>query len=76
LPERAEAALSKKTIVKEWGIKPWEMDRLTAKDLQEIRLAEHASAYIEQEKSQMMNNSGSISHKNYDVSNSRAEAFG
>jgi len=51
------------------------MDRLTAKDLQDIRLAEHASAYIEQEKSQMMNNGGSISHRNYDVSNSRAKAF-
>jgi len=52
------------------------MDQLTARDLQDIRLAEHTEAYIEQEQSQAMQNSGSLSHTNYDVSQSRAEAFG
>jgi len=55
---------------------PWEYERLTARDLQEIRLAEHAEAYIEQEKRERMNSGGSVSRKHYDTNKSRAEAFG
>jgi len=35
--------------VSEWGIKPWEVDKLTTSDLDDIILAEHAEAYIQQE---------------------------
>jgi hypothetical protein len=35
--------------VAEYNIKPWEMERLTTKDLQLIGLAEHADAYRKQE---------------------------
>jgi len=49
IPDRAEAALSRKTLVSEWGIPPWEHDQLTCKDMQDIRLAERAEAYMEQE---------------------------
>jgi len=49
VPDRARQALEFETYVKEWGIKPWELDKLTASDLQEIRLAEHTESYIQQE---------------------------
>jgi len=48
---------------------------LTARDLQDIRLAEHAEAYVKQEQQQAATNSGSLSHRNYDTSNSRNKAF-
>jgi len=35
--------------VSDWGIKPWNIDKLTAKDLQDIALAEHAEAYIKEQ---------------------------
>jgi len=38
-----------KVLVKEWGIKPWELGKLTTKDIQNIGLAEHTEAYIQQE---------------------------
>jgi len=49
VPDRAEAALSKKTLTSEWGIPPWQHDRLSCKDLQDVRLAERAEAYIQQQ---------------------------
>jgi len=55
--------LSKKTIVKEWGIKPWEMGRLTARDLQDIRLAEHAERFIQQEQRNQQESGGSVNTK-------------
>jgi len=74
----ANQALTKKTLVKDWGIMPWEFDRLTARDLQEIRLAEHAESYQKQEQRERQRgaSSGSISQKHYDASKSRAQAFG
>jgi hypothetical protein len=59
--------------VKDWGINPWDMDKLTAKDLQEIRLAEHAEAYIKQEQRERAQgqSSGSVSKKHYDTNKSR-----
>jgi hypothetical protein len=75
VPERAQKALEFKTIVQEWGINPWEMDKLTAKDLQEIRLAEHAETYIQQEQ-RARQGSGSNLSANYDMNKSRQEAFG
>lgn len=61
--------------MKEWGIKPWNLDKLTAKDLQDIRLAEHAEAYIEQQQREQAENQGSLSHNEYNVSESRRDAF-
>jgi len=64
--------------VKDWGINPWEIDNLTAKDLQDIRLAEHTEAYIKQEQRERQRgrSSGSISKKKYDTTKSRQQAFG
>jgi len=65
-------------LASEWNIKPWEADRLTANQWQEIRLAEHAESYIKQEQRERARGqqSGSISRKNYDTTKSRQEAFG
>lgn len=54
------------------------MKKLTVRDLQDIRLAEHAEAYIKQEQRERQRGarSGSISRKNYDTNKSRQEAFG
>jgi hypothetical protein len=54
------------------------MDKLTAKDLQEIRLAEHAEAYTKQEQRERAQgeSSGSVSRKHYDTNKSRQQAFG
>ena len=54
------------------------MDKLTAKDIQEIRLAEHAEAYVKQEQRERAEgkSSGSVSKKHYDTSKSRQQAFG
>jgi len=75
VPDRAQKALEFKTIVKEWGINPWEMHNLTASDLQEIRLAEHTETYIEQEQ-RARHESGNNMSANYDMNKSREEAFG
>lgn len=68
----------KKTLVKEWGIQPWEYHRITARDIQEIRLAEHAEAYVKQEQRERQQGaqSGSVSRKHYDANKSRQQAFG
>lgn len=39
------------------------MDRLTARDLQDIRLAEHAETYIKQEQRNQNNSGGSVNTK-------------
>lgn len=76
IPPRAEAALTKKTLVKDWGLKPWELDRLTVGDIQEVMLAEHAESYIEQEQMERQRGrGGSISESEYNVSQSRQNAF-
>jgi hypothetical protein len=50
--------------VKEWGIKPWNIGKLSAKDLQDIALAEHAEAYTKQmQQQQARGGSGSINTK-------------
>jgi hypothetical protein len=50
--------------VKEWGIKPWEIGRLSAKDLQDIALAEHAEAYQKQmQQRQAQGGTGSVNTK-------------
>lgn len=64
LPQRAEQALNKKVIVKEWGIKPWNMDRLMVSDLQDIGLAEHAEAYIKQQQMNDARRGGMKSKRN------------
>lgn len=65
IPARAEHALTKKTLVKEWGLKPWELDRLRVSDLQDVGLAEHAEAYIKHEQHQE-HSSGMRSKRNTD----------
>ena len=76
MPARAEQALTKQKIVKEWGIKPWEMDKLTMTDMQDIGLAAHAETYIkETQREQSQHGGKSLSHKNYDVKQSRRSAF-
>jgi Spy/CpxP family protein refolding chaperone len=64
--------------MKDWGVMPWDEHRLTARDIQEIRLAEHAEAYAKQEQRERQEGaqSGSVSKKHYDASKSRANAFG
>jgi len=53
------------------------MHKLTVRDLQDIRLAEHTEAYIKQEQRERQRGaqSGSISRQNYDTNKSRQEAF-
>jgi hypothetical protein len=70
--------LLKKTLVKDWGIMPWDFDKLTVRDVQEIRLAEHAEAYVKQEQRERQRGaqSGSVSRKHYDANKSRQQAFG
>lgn len=57
---------------------PWDFDKLTARDVQEIRLAEHAEAYAKQEQRERARGtqSGSVSQKHYDATKSRQQAFG
>jgi len=61
--------------VAEWGIKPWNIDRLSARDLQDIKLAEHAEQYIKQQQREQSANPDSISHEEYDAAESRRDAF-
>lgn len=57
---------------------PWNFDKLTVRDLQDIKLAEHAEAYVKQEQRERQRGqrSGSVSQKHYDASKSRQQAFG
>lgn len=48
MPDRAQEALTKKTLVAEWGLSPHEVDDLSARWMQDISLAEHAESYIKQ----------------------------
>lgn len=66
VPGRANHALTKKTLTKEWGIKPWNYDRLTAGDLQDVALAEHAEAYIKHEQHEQARGGGMRSTRNSD----------
>lgn len=75
IPPRAQSALTKKTLVKEWGLKPWELERLTVGDIQDVILAEHAQSYIEAEHRERQQGGGSLSKENYNVSKSRENAF-
>lgn len=51
------------------------MEKLTAKDMQDVWLAEHAETYIEQQQREQTENPDSLSHSEYDVAESRAKAF-
>lgn len=79
IPQRAEHALTKKTLVKDWGIKPWEFGKLSVKDMQDVGLAEHAEAYIQQEQynqnsNQMRSSRNSESYQ--DWQNNMQEKYG
>lgn len=50
--------------MKDWGIKPWEFDKLSMGDLQEIALAEHAETYIEQQQMNDARRGGMKSKRN------------
>lgn len=75
IPDRADYALMKKILTKEWGIMPWEYHKLTVKDLQDIGLAEHAESYIEVEQQNRARNGSSLSKSEYNVGKSRQNAF-
>lgn len=75
IPDIANEALSYKTLIKEWGFKPWELDRLSAKDFQMVHLAEHAQAYIEQQAYDQGMGNDNISESHYDANASRRDAF-
>lgn len=60
IPRRAEHALTKKTLVKDWGLKPWELDRLSVNDLQDVMLAEHAENYIEHQQYENQHGNGGM----------------
>lgn len=66
VPDRAMAALTKQTLVKEWGIPPWELDRVSVRDLQDVMLAEHASSFIEYEQQQQYRTGGMRSTRRSD----------
>jgi len=67
----------KQILCKEWGIKPWEMEKLTSRDLQDVWLAEHTETYIQQRQRERQEGqrSGSVSKREYDASKSRQKAF-
>lgn len=54
------------------------MDKLTAKDIQDISLAEHTEQYVTQQQRQKQQGEqrGSISEREYDSTQSRQDAFG
>jgi len=51
------------------------LHKLTAKDLQDVWLAEHTESYIEQQQREETENPDSLSHGEYDAAESRAQAF-
>ena len=64
IPARAEHALTKKTLIKEWGLKPWELSRLSVSDLQDMMLAEHAESYITHQQQEQQRTGGMRSSRN------------
>jgi hypothetical protein len=66
VPARAQHALTKKTLVKDWGLKPWELGKLTMGDLQDVALAERAESYIEHQQYKNQQGGGMRSTRNSD----------
>lgn len=66
IPRRAQHARLKQILTKEWGIMPWEYHKLSMRDIQDIRLAEHTEAYIQHEQQQRQQNGGMRSTRNSD----------
>lgn len=64
MPERAREARLKKILVKDWGIKPWNISKLTARDLQDVFLAEHTEAYITEQQQARQQQGGMKSSRN------------
>jgi hypothetical protein len=80
IPARAEHALTKKTLIKEWGLRPWELARLSVSDLQDMMLAEHAESYIKHQQQEQQRNGGMRSSRNsesyQDYQDNMEERFG
>jgi len=49
VPQRAQRALIKREAAENWGVRPWERDKLSAKDRQDISLAMHAKSYQQEQ---------------------------